>query len=69
MTLAERLERWAVAIENWKPVTGWLAQWLLLLLALTAMWFGLPSDAYIVGAIVIGVVRAIEKERRDNDKR
>lgn len=69
MSLVERLERWTEALENWKPVTGWLMQGFLMLLSLIGMCYGVNMSAYIVGAIVIGVMRAIERERRDNDKR
>lgn len=69
--IVERLQVWIYELENKpKPVTGWLPQWLLLLLALAHMWYGLDPKPYLAAAITIGVMRAIEKERRsDYDKR
>ena len=47
-------------------VDGWLTQSMLVVMACVAMWFGLGQQAatYIVGSVVIGVIRQIEHTRR-----
>lgn len=50
-----------------KPwVDGWLSQLLLIACCAVALWFRqtTPATIYVVGAVVIGVIRQIERTRR-----
>lgn len=47
-------------------VDGWLSQLILIFMACVAMWFGLGQQAAtcVVGSVIIGVIRQIERTRR-----
>lgn len=67
--MIERLTRWLEAkTKAPPPVYGWLAQWLCLLMAFLTMFVGhnpSKADVWLVGCIIIGVMRQLEKERRN----
>jgi len=51
------------------PVPGWIMQWLLLVGFVLGWWFDHHERAttFLVGSLVLGVVRQIEAERRKRD--
>lgn len=68
--LHRQIARLTNAVRRESPVTGWLAELLLLICFFVAIW---PGDVHLaftclVGATVIGVMRGIEKERRGHDQ-
>lgn len=69
MSLMERLPRWSCELEaKPKPVTGWLVQWFLMLLAAVGLCYGVNVMPYVAASLVIGVMRAIERERREGNE-
>lgn len=54
--------------ESW--TSGWLSQVVCLFMSLVTVLFGQPGDAgpYLVGSILIGVMRVHHKERMDAGK-
>ncbi len=76
MTLTDRINAWAAAIERMNarnrlkppPVTGWLTQFLMLTLAIAFLFMDRVDSTIplLTGVWVIGVMRRIEEERRED---
>ena len=64
--VVEKLVLWLEAKTKTPPVPGWLMEFMLLLAWVVAYTHGYRQEGVtlLVGSIVIGVVRMIERDRR-----